>query len=187
MSSLPNIIDSEYGEDIKAVDDWCEEIYTAKFSSCFAEVRNLYKKLSSKTHPITDDELEWVLTAFPLELFTISEELQKLKLKQEVVKLKNKEKRTEILKTFEDSKLTATAKKDQADLQMVEYDILLTALNSVISRVENELTFSREFIMGSKKIWDARKRTETVNPIQEMNPSIPDLPNYTMSDKTYIR
>lgn len=189
---LNTLLADHYTDDINALQAWCEEQYNVVFSEHFTTVRDLYIKLKSKTRPITDEELEWALTVFPMELFTVSESLNALRLQHEVIKLRNKQLR----KQYADSvaeKLSGTARTQSVDAMMIESDMLLSACESVIARVENELTFSREFIMGAKKIWDSRRKAETP-PIGEIVPTQEiDLPDYISNDagnlppKSYIQ
>lgn len=184
MNNLTKALD-EYSADIEAVQKFCDEIYNEHFSSNFKKVRELYQRMKSDIHPITDEELEYILTTFPLELFVISEQLNKIRLNSEVVKLKNKE---TIEKLRNDAIAEATAhglNKTQTNeyvshvlnRSMVEYEVLLSAYNSIITRVENEQTFSKELIMGAKKVWDARRNTDLTNPVGEV---VPELPEYNI-------
>lgn len=191
MNNLTKALD-EYSADIEAVQKFCDEIYNEHFSSNFKKVRELYQRMKSDIHPITDEELEYILTTFPLELFVISEQLNKIRLNSEVVKLKNKE---TIEKLRNDAIAEATAQglnKTQTNeyvshvlnRSMVEYEVLLSAYNSIITRVENEQTFSKELIMGAKKVWDARRNTDLTNPVGEV---VPELPEYNIkSGKTPV-
>lgn len=191
MDNLMKALD-EYSADMEAVQKFCDEIYNEHFSSNFKKVRELYQRMKSDIHPITDEELEYILTTFPLELFVISEQLNKIRLNSEVVKLKNKE---TIEKLRNDAIAEATTQglnKTQTNeyvshvlnRSMVEYEVLLSAYNSIITRVENEQTFSKELIMGAKKVWDARRNTDLTNPVGEV---VPELPEYDIkSDKTSV-
>lgn len=182
MGSVFTVID-EYSADISAVQKFCDELYDQNFKSNFEEIRELYTRLKSKVHPITDEELEYILTTFPLELFVVSENLNKLRLNCEVVKLKNKQTMETIRKNAEvesDSlNMTKSAKTEYISNavknHMVEYEVLYSAYSSVISRVENEQIFAKELIMGAKKIWDSRRSTDNSNPV---SPVVPDLPEY---------
>ena len=168
--NIPELIQSEYQDDMSHMQAWCDMIYQQQFASYFSTMRDLYDKLKFST--ISDSELEWAITSFPLELFKVSEALNSVRLNHEMVKLKNKEKRSKVA--------------DKSD--MLENDILLAAYSSIITRVENEISFSREFIMGAKKVWDARRRAEASNPIGEVVPQTQiDLPNYMPDNKTYIK
>ena len=51
--------------------------------------------------------------------------------------------------------------------------------NSVNERVRRQISFSRELIMSSKKLWDARRATEDANPIGGVVKEETELPNYS--------
>ena len=97
MLNLQNV-QNEFSDDIEVVSDWCEEIYQNNFASHFSESRELFLRLKSKTQPITDEELSWILINLPLNLFDVSEVLNKFKVNQEVVKLRNKQKESDLVK-----------------------------------------------------------------------------------------
>jgi len=183
MKSIIKVIE-EYSTDLDAIQEFCDDMYSQFFEENFAEIRELYKRMKSKVHPITDAELEYILTTFPMELFTVAEKLNKLRLNCEVVKLKNKQ---TLEKIRNDAIADATAhglNKTQTNEhvshvvaeKMVEYEVLHAAYSSIIARVENEQTFSKELIMGAKKIWDARRSSELSNPVGMVVPE--DLPEY---------
>ena len=65
--------------------------------------------------------------------------------------------------------LVAEAKAEEAESKMEEYTILSNALETLITRVDSEISFSRELIMSAKKIFDARRNTEQVNPINPID------------------
>lgn len=176
MLNLQNVQD-EFSDDIEAVSDWCEEIYQNNFASHFSESRELFLRLKSKTQPITDEELSWILINLPLNLFDVSEVLNKFKVNQEVVKLRNKQKESDLVKASIET--TATKRQEEASIKMLENKLLVTAYSSVMSRVESEISFCRELIMGAKKIWDARRRSESANPVGLVtDDSHTDLPDY---------
>lgn len=174
-----NSVMSENTKDIESVVSWCSEIYGEKFAEYFLNARVLFERVQSKTHPITDDELSQILIDLPMKLFDVSEVLNQFRLSYEVVKLRNKQKESDLIKSS--SETTAPKRKSDAELQMIPDKLLVTAFDSVITRVENEISFCRELIMSSKKIWDARRKTEQVNPISEVS----DLPDYNV--KSYIK
>lgn len=173
-----NLIDvnAEFSEDIDAVSDWCEELYQENFAKYFDESRELFTRLKSKTHPITDDELSWILINLPLNLFDVSEALNKLKVSNEVVKLRNKQKESDLIKSSVEK--TATKRQEDAAINMLENKLLVTAYSSVMSRVESEISFCRELIMGAKKIWDAHRKTDSTNPVSPVDNSPQNLPDY---------
>ena len=130
---------------------------------------------------------------FPLELFTAAEKLNALRLNCEVVKLKNKQTLEKLRKDVTDAATQEGLNKTQTaervahaiSEKMVEYEVLYTAYSSVITRVENEQTFSKELIMGAKKVWDSRRSAENSNPVKEV---IPDLPEYDITaNKQYVK
>lgn len=168
-------------EDITSVKDWCEELYQNNFASYFSRQRALYQRMESKTHPITDEELEDILTSMPLDLFTVSEKLTSLKTSHEVIKMRNKQKMSTLKKSS--TATTLTERTEDAEIQMIEEKLLDTAYESIISRVEQEISFSRELIMGAKKIWDRRKQNEDTNPVGNVMPSAPNQEYQTFYDK----
>ena len=175
-----NAIAGTMAEDIKSVQDWCEEIYTATFAPYFVRQRDLYKRLESKTRPITDDELEDIITSIPLDLFTISEKLDSFKTSYEVIKLRNKQKINALKK--QSTATSLTQQTEDAEVQMIGDLLLAMAYESVISRVDHEISFSRELIMGAKKVWDRRRQTDSVNPIGPVAPS-PTAPSRTFYEQ----
>ena len=190
--SISKILE-EYSEDSKAIHAFCEDTYAKYFEEHFKGVRELYERMKSYIHPITDDELEYILTMFPLELFTVAEHLNQIRLDREVVKLKNKEKIETLRKQLveessEFEMLTKSERQAWVTHQIVtsstEYEVLLAAYDTIISRVENEQSFSRELIMGAKKIWDSRRSGEHANPVNSADLQ-PEIPEYTR--QSYIK
>ena len=183
-------IHKEFSEDIDAVQSWSDEIYQSHFSEYFKDQRDLYMRLKSKQHPITDSELEDILTTMPLELFTVSEILSQFKVSMEVIKIKVKQLEAE--KVAESEQKAMTNKKEEAALKTLEHKLLSTVYSTVISRVTNEIDFSRELIMGAKKIWDSRRNTDSSNPVGHVVNDDSTLPDYRPGDdssggKMYIR
>jgi hypothetical protein len=162
----------EYEADIDSVTEWCNEIYLQRFDGFFADYRILFKRFSSKDHPITDAELTTILMNLPVTLFDISEELNKFQISQEVVKLKNKQREQDLINNSIET--TATKKKELASYNSIDDKILAIAYTSITERVSSEISFCRELIMSAKKIWDSRRNTEQSNPIGEIDP----LPDY---------
>lgn len=142
---------------IAELDAWCEEIYQTNFASYFENVRELYIKFKKSEYmPISDEDLSRILIEVPLSLFSASEAVQKLKTHQEIMKLNTKY-----------SKLSLDDTEDKANSQAME--AVTKAYENIITRAEKEISYSRELIMGAKKIWDARKRTESLMPVSEMS------------------
>lgn len=175
-----NNVQASMQEDIQSVLDWCNEMYNKNYAPFFTRQRELYKRLESKTHPITDEELEDIITSIPLDLFTVSEALDNMKTSHEVIKLRNKQKLNELKKAS--TATTATQKTEDAEVQMIEEKILDMAYGNLLSRVDHEISFSRELIMGAKKVWDRRRQTENVNPVGTNIASAPAAPE---GHKTY--
>ena len=180
---IETFIQETYQEYIDDIGTWVDTQYVKYFQSCFDSVRNIHKSMKSQTRAISDSELEWILTELPLQLFSISESLNKVRLDAEVIKLRKKTVKAELDKTaaemVKNNELSKTEVKGWVDTELADHDILLAAYSSLITRVESEISFSKELIMGCKKIWDARKRTEQSNPVGEVVPS--DIPNYSQS------
>ena len=166
-------VESRHFEDLNAVDNWCNEIYQDNFSRYFSDQRSLFDRLRSKSHPITDEELEWILTQVPVNLFDVSEKLSKLQTYQEVLKLNVRKKENE------------SKRKEYTDGDLFEDKVLLLAYSSILIRVEKEMSYSRELIMSAKKIWDSRRRTESSNAVSEMR-SVDKLPDYSILDKNKL-
>lgn len=139
-------------------------VYEDNFSKFFCNIDELWKKVENSDKPISDTELEWILIDLPIELFNVSSKLASLTCSCEVLKLDIRKK-----------ELTASTVDQKADV--IDDKILLTIYQAVCSRVEKQISFCKELIMGAKKIWDGRKRSENVNPISEVN-SPSDLPDY---------
>lgn len=152
-----------FKEDVNAVVSESERLYTEVFAAHFKEVRELRKRLESTVRPVTDDELSQILLNLPMQLFSASETLSQFKTSLEVLKLKMKEQEAEIMRTS--TARTITEKRAEADSKLIEAKVTITLYKSVIARVDDEIDLAKELIMGAKKIWDARRKTEQVNPV----------------------
>lgn len=155
--------------ELNDVDDMYYHLYESRFGDMFNRVQDMYHEMKSESendiHHISDEDLQWIITELPLDLFNISESLNKMILESQVMKLKIKE---------------LKSSKDTED-QIMELTMIQSIYSSVISRVQNEISFSKELIMGAKKIWDSRVSSEKSNPIGEVT----DLPEYNR--KEYIK
>ena len=171
MRSIEDIIkDNE--EDEKVADDFCKEIYDSKFKQYFENVKDLNHRLSDKSRPITDDELSEILTICPLNMISVSSELNVLRRNVELIKLKSKN-----LK-LESSKLTDKEIKHSLNSTILENDLLICLYESVIQQVEGEKSYVRELIMSAKKIWDANRKSEEAVPISPVSAGRPNIGNY---------
>lgn len=178
-----NMICDEYQEDFNSITEWCDKIYEKRFSAYFTDQRELSNRLKSKTKPISDDELEFILMEVPLNMFDVSEALNNFQMEYEVLKLEVKGKETKLAKDSTES--TETKRKEFAAEQVIGDKILILAYNNILARVEKEISYSRELIMAAKKLYDRRTQTECANPISE-HVSL-SLPEYQPATKQYVR
>lgn len=150
-------------DEIEATMDIIQTEYDKRFADTFKKVKEIYKRMQSEVRPINDTELGWVLVDLPMLLFDVSEQVSQLKAAYEVGKLSCKEK----LHTFveQSTAKTVALKQIEAEAKLSEYKADLVIYHTLIQRVENEIDLARELIMGAKKIWDSRRKTEQVNPI----------------------
>ena len=192
---INEFIQENYSEYIDDVESWVTAQYDKFFKECFDKVRKIHVSMKSQTRQISDSELEWILTELPLTLFSISENLNKVRLDMEVIKLRKKSIKIELeskaSEMVKEGEFNKTESKSWVDAELAEHDILISAYHSLITRVESEISFSRELIMGCKKIWDARRKTENSNPVSEVVPDNGEsLPSYYNRDRyrePYIR
>lgn len=190
--NIKEFVQENYAEYIDDISAWVDEQYNQHFKPCFDQVRKIHKDMQNGARTITDTELEWILTDLPMLLFSISEDLNKVRLESEVIKLRKKTVKAEMDKKaaemVKNDELSKTDAKGWVDTELADHDILLAAYNSLITRVESEISFSKELIMGCKKIWDSRRRTESSNPVGEVVPG--QLPSYYNADRyhePYVR
>lgn len=158
-------------EEIQDTLDLIQNEYDKRFADKFSKVKSIYKQMRSELRPINDSELTWVLVELPMTLFDVSEQVSQLKAAYEVVKLTIKEKEATYMQ--ESTAKTATEKKAEAEVKLTEYKVDLIIYQNLIQRVDNELDLARELIMGCKKIFDSRRKTEQSNPV-----SVSDCPTY---------
>lgn len=171
--------------DIEDVEKWAESEYQRYFAPYFKGQVDIYTELKQDNNgTISDTSLEWILTYLPLELFSVAEQLSKLKIKQEIIKLHIREKEDEFMANLADSDLSQTAKKEMTAKYLAPDKLLVDVYASITDRVGREISFSRELIMSAKKIWDARRAAEgpAIGGIKEVD----TLPDYVPEGKTYI-
>lgn len=155
--------------DVEEIKNTANNVYRRYFEKYFKRMRYWHKKYTDETTDnselkMTDSELEAALSDLPLEMFGVSEELSNFRLKQGVIKLKLKE-----------LDLQSKQEGDDFDSSVLDYCKLEYSICGVIiSRVEQEISFSREFIMVLKKIWDARRATDRANPIADKSYELPE-------------
>lgn len=155
MKEIMDAVLTEMGE----ISDIADEVYSKAAGNYFDDVRQLSDRFQSNHTPITDSELEFILTSLPLKLFEISEAKSKVMLTHEIVKLKSKEKSDESF----------------------DYKLAAAVYNSVITRIDREMMYTRELIMSSKKLWDARKASENPPVGEVVMPELPDYDNHNYS------
>ena len=151
-------------EDFDSADKLVSEIYDKYFASYFKKEVEMYGRFRDSDVPINDYELSWIITALPLELFSVSNALAQFKQHHEIVKLKVKQR--------------SKNKESSEDGLDEEFKLMSIVYSSVISRVEQEIAFSKELIMGAKKVWDARRSSEQT-PIGPAMPQV-ELPDYKL-------
>ena len=178
LVDLPKIFHT-FEPDIDAVVKWCDELYVSLFSDLFEESHQMYKKLRSKSYPVSDEDLSYILIDLPVQLIQASEALSKLKISSEVIKMRTKQEELDYIQ--KSMAKTMTQKKEDAAIATLDAKLLGSAYQSVIVRVENEIAFSRELIMSAKKIWDSRRKTEEVNPVSPAD----GLPEYKAKTPIY--
>lgn len=165
---------TEFKESIDELNVFAENLYNANFEMYLSDIRELQNRMQSKLRPITDQELEDILTVLPLNLFSASEALNRLRLEQEVIKLNNKKRKVKILKEI--SEKSSISKTDIVASELADSEMIIAVYATVISRVESEMSYCKELIMGCKKIWDGRRSSEKSNPISEID--LDTLPEY---------
>lgn len=162
-------------QDIEEVTSWAEAEYNKYFAQYFKGEVDLYNKMRSSEHAISDTELEWILSDLPLELFSVTEQLSKLKTIQEVIKLNIKKQEREYVKLHTEG--SESKRKEEAAALTADDKLLVTVYDSIADRVSRQMTFSKELIMSAKKIWDARRADGTLMPeVNTINEA--ELPEY---------
>lgn len=168
-------------DDIETIQTWCNNLYSESFQLHFEKAENLFTKLQSTNKPITDTELNWILIDLPIQLFDASETLNAVRCAAEVIKLRNKQKERELIQEAKKQKITL--KKDDVAVEMLSDILLHTCYLTVIERVENQISFCKELIMGAKKVWDSRRNSEKSNPVAPID----ELPEYKIKKNQYIK
>lgn len=180
VSSMKKLDLSKFEDDISQVKKYSDEIYDSLFEDKFSFARGLYRSLQDTNKPISDSDLEYILIEVPLLLFEVSESLNSLRLTYETIKLRSKKSKFEFDRLLKEDGVSSTERNQLCQQHVIDDNLILSIYSSIISRVESEISFSKELVMSAKKIWDRRKETETVH-----NTSVPDLPEYT-GPNTYI-
>lgn len=168
-------------EEIGSIEEWCDSIYDSDFYGYFKDVHDLYKKVEKGTMEDDSDTIEMILTELPIRMVEVSAILSKYQLREECMKLRIKQIESDVMK--ESIAKTVTAKKDEASNATIEDKLLLSAYCSLIKRVEDEISFTRELIMSTKKILGYNAKIEQANPIAPT-----ELSSYTVGDgMSYVK
>ena len=174
-------------ENTKDLDEAVDSIYTKYVANYLKTAKEFRTKFNFDT--ISDNKLEAILTSLPLELIDVSENISKLKLKREALKLSIKEKWFTKYSSFTlEDKLSDTRKREQADLYVLEDKVLVELISTVIVRAEADVSMYRELIMGAKKVYDNRRKTDGVVPVSPVTqPELPEYDRYSTGGKYYVR
>ena len=175
-------LEKSFNEEIGGISDWVESQYNQYFAKDFEIVRNLQAAFNSETKQISDTDLERIMTELPIRMAEASEHLNSYKLKANALKLKTSVTRNELMDTAEGG--TKAEKTEAVNAALLNYDLLACAYDGIISRVDRELVYAKELIMGAKKVWTARTRaTEDTAQSEPPLDSEGNLPEY----RAYIR
>lgn len=150
-------------DDFNSADKLVDEIYSKYFATYFKRTFEFSEVFADKQNPITDDQLEDIIVGLPLDLIQVSASLSQFKQHHEIVKL-----------TIKQRKKIKSDLVDNDDLN-TEYALMAIVYSAVITRVESQISFSKELVMSAKKVWDARRHSEDAIPIR----GYVDLPDYT--------
>lgn len=162
-----------------------ENIYQVNFGSYLMCAAELKSKFSSEV-PISDSDLEMILTSLPLQLIDVSENISKLKLKREAWKLQTKQREHTAYLTSSES--TDTKRREAAALSVLDDKLMVDLFTVVISRAESDVSMYRELIMGAKKVWDSRRKSDGGMPVQPVSqPDLPEYDKYSTGSKVYIK
>lgn len=180
---------SSYSEDFESMDNYTDELYESMFSHDFSYVHALSDAMKNEYRPVSDDVLEQILIEVPLKLFDISESLNKLQMQIQVVKLKLKKLKIEKRKSLLENspELTQSYVNELVQCETFDDELLVIALSRVTERVQCEISYTKELIMGAKKVWDRRKESESAMPVSPIDTS-KSIPSYkpNLRDKDYV-
>lgn len=184
LKSIQEVVDSHEG-DFDEINNYVKELYRKQFKSQFDYIHTLADMMYDDYKPLSDEVLEQILTDVPLKLFDISECLSDVQARLQLLKLKIKNKKVEIKQSHKGSNMTQTEISDIVTQSTLEDEILVVVYNQLISLVDSEVSYTKELIMGAKKIWDRRRQADSSMPV-----GIPtqDMPSYdpSKSGKSYI-
>lgn len=168
-------LDREFESEVGDLTAWVNSQYDEHFADLFSVVNDLKVRFESDTNPISDEELERILSELPLSMIEISEQVNAYKLKAEANKLKVDSYRTILMESAEGG--TKQERSDKIEVELFNMKLLQCAYTSLISRVDRELVYAKELIMGAKKIWTARRQMDpALMAAEAAEASLDDLP-----------
>jgi hypothetical protein len=180
-----------YSSDPEKIIAFIDKTYNNIFGELFSKMEEVGRSLAEQK-PISDSDLEYILVSLPLDLMQISEKLNDIRMINETLKLKHSDLKQDALNKYNDwyegkakhAGCSATAfVNSSSDVRNSE--LYQKILSNIITRVADRLSYSRELIMGAKKIWNARRATEQLMPVGELD--IDKLPEYAPPKQTYIK
>lgn len=175
-------MDKKFMDEIGDITDWVDSQYRDYFWDAFSVLDELATRFESDYAPISDADLERIMTDLPLMLIDASERLNAYKLKSEAIKLKITN--VEYAASEAVSGGTKQEREKYVKASSMNYKLLQCAYSSLIDRVDRKLVYSKELIMGAKKVWTARKQADPATVAAENRDSgLDTLPDY----RTYIK
>lgn len=173
-------IEMSHMEDFQEIDTWLSKRYDSTFKQYFEGQRNIHKRILNSDTKITNEELEKIIIDIPLMLIEVAEEINKYKLRIESLKLNMKSRQIAMKHSVENL--------DEIEVENLNNKLLIAAYQMLIQRVEKEMSYSRELIMGAKKVWDSRINSDTIIPTGPVDRTDPlaGLPDYKIRGKEYI-
>ena len=147
-------IEDSHKDEFNDMKNWAEELYNSQFSCYFENQRNIQLRMDNSETAITNEELEIVLVDVPMALIEVAEKVNDYRLRIESIKLSIKSKQALELES-----------SPEAKIKILEDKLLIAAYESVLSRVDKQISYSKELIMGCKKIWDGRQHQLNSMPV----------------------
>lgn len=184
--SIYSLLDT-YESDFKSAESVLDDMYKNIFEKKLQYIHNLSDTLKDKYEPCSDEVLEQILIDVPIKLFDAAECLSDLQLRLQIVKLSLKNKKIRIKRSTMDDysqKLNQSDLSDKITEMTYEDEILIMIYSRLIERVQSEISYTKELIMGAKKVWDRRRQTEMSMPVDPIDDKLPDYE--TINNHRYI-
>ena len=163
-----------------------QSVYDTDIAPYFNKLQEIQAQLSN--NKITDEQLEYVLSSLPLDLIDISEYLSRYQIELESLKLAIKSAEVDLrnrLVSDSDVKYKETEIKEIVKASFLVNRQIVVCYETLIERINRQLSYCREFIMGCKKIWDRRRQSESTVPIKEQDYNM--VENLPMWDEDNIQ